>query len=301
MWLLFLLFACGPELATPPEFDLAPVSASVYTVARGDTVARIAAAHGVSVADVVGWNGIDPDRIEVGQALILWVPAPTRGAPAPSRRKSSSKGELVVAPAPEPPRAAGLLGFLGDGADGPDLSALAAGLTARSGAPSSSGLGDRSGMAALAVDARSAAPVREVNSFTPVSAGPRWGSAPVRAPSLAAPPPRRCLAGPSGAALGDEGAVGTRGLSSAQAKASLQPMLRHVAACVPGGTVGGFTLQVELTVGCDGRVSEIEIVEAAGAPEAVQRCLSAVLGATAFPAHDREGGVVMRYPIRLDG
>jgi len=47
-------------------------SAAAYTVVPGDTLSDIAQRHGVSVADVVGANGItDPDLIRVGEVLSI--------------------------------------------------------------------------------------------------------------------------------------------------------------------------------------------------------------------------------------
>lgn len=48
-----------------------------YTVQSGDTLGGIAARHGVSVSDIVGWNrNLDPDRIRIGQDLVLWIDRP---------------------------------------------------------------------------------------------------------------------------------------------------------------------------------------------------------------------------------
>ncbi|CAN2247498.1 N-acetylmuramoyl-L-alanine amidase [Bacillus vallismortis] len=47
-------------------------SGSTYTVKKGDTLSAIAKEHGVSVANLQGWNNIkDPNKITVGQKLRL--------------------------------------------------------------------------------------------------------------------------------------------------------------------------------------------------------------------------------------
>ncbi|MGP9039111.1 N-acetylmuramoyl-L-alanine amidase [Bacillus stercoris] len=47
-------------------------SGSTYTVKKGDTLSAIAKEHGVSVANLQGWNNIkDPNKITVGQKLKL--------------------------------------------------------------------------------------------------------------------------------------------------------------------------------------------------------------------------------------
>jgi len=61
----------------------------LYTVQEGDTLAGIAAAHGVSLEELVAANGLtDPDLIRAGQVLVI----PGAEAPAPSD-----------SPAPAPP------------------------------------------------------------------------------------------------------------------------------------------------------------------------------------------------------
>ena len=66
-----------------------------YSVIRGDTLFKIAQAHGVSVDELRGWNDIDGDLIEVDQVLVVWpglVEAPpTRGAGG--RRSRHPTGE----------------------------------------------------------------------------------------------------------------------------------------------------------------------------------------------------------------
>jgi len=44
-----------------------------YVVVRGDTLGRIATAHGVSVDQLMSWNGLEGDLIQVGQ--VLWIHA----------------------------------------------------------------------------------------------------------------------------------------------------------------------------------------------------------------------------------
>jgi murein DD-endopeptidase MepM/ murein hydrolase activator NlpD len=49
----------------------APPAEQTYAVVRGDTLTVIASAHGVSVADLMAWNGLKNDGIEVGQVLVV--------------------------------------------------------------------------------------------------------------------------------------------------------------------------------------------------------------------------------------
>jgi len=62
----------GQELRVGPA-----LSRRVHTVRSGDTVARIAHRYGVRVHDVVRWNeGLDPQRIRVGQEVVVYSERP---------------------------------------------------------------------------------------------------------------------------------------------------------------------------------------------------------------------------------
>ena len=55
-----------------------PAMATTHTVVSGDTLGQIAAKHKVALADLVTWNGIkDPNKISVGQVILLTDPNPT--------------------------------------------------------------------------------------------------------------------------------------------------------------------------------------------------------------------------------
>lgn len=63
----------------------APTPATTHTVARGDTLGRIASRYGTTVAAIAVANGIaDPNRIRIGQQLT--VTGGTGGSDAPSSR-----------------------------------------------------------------------------------------------------------------------------------------------------------------------------------------------------------------------
>ncbi len=96
MWWLLLL-ACNVPVVEPEVVEV--------TVVRGDTLSKIAQAHGVTVDALRAANGIDGDLIEVGQVLRIPAggiaaapaPRPTRMAPAP---KASGHG--LTRPKPQP-------------------------------------------------------------------------------------------------------------------------------------------------------------------------------------------------------
>ncbi len=75
-------------LSASPDADPAPEPVR-HVVVRGDTLGRIAAAHGVSVDDLRAWNRLEGDLIEVGQVLVVHgAGAPTAPAAAPARRRA---------------------------------------------------------------------------------------------------------------------------------------------------------------------------------------------------------------------
>ena len=57
-----------------------------YTVKKGDSLGKIAEAHGVGLSKLKEWNGLKTDKIAVGQRLTIY----TKGGPAKSTSTSSS-------------------------------------------------------------------------------------------------------------------------------------------------------------------------------------------------------------------
>jgi murein DD-endopeptidase MepM/ murein hydrolase activator NlpD len=98
VWFALWLAACDriPDAAPVPT----------HTVARGETLGIIAKRYGVTVDDLVRWNQLaEPDRIEVGQVLVVWSSAVT--PPAPAKKRARRSGATVTAP-PGPAPAAPL-------------------------------------------------------------------------------------------------------------------------------------------------------------------------------------------------
>lgn len=85
--LLAAWLACGPAAPTAPE----PVR---YTVVKGDTLGKIAKAHGVSVDELRAWNHLSGDTIEVGQVIEIHTAAPVAATP---RRRKGRAGDAPVA------------------------------------------------------------------------------------------------------------------------------------------------------------------------------------------------------------
>ena len=67
------------------------------TVVDGDTLTAIAARHGVTTAELVAWNDIDdPDRIFVGDVIVLAPPATDGGSSTPVEHVVSAGDTLTL-------------------------------------------------------------------------------------------------------------------------------------------------------------------------------------------------------------
>lgn len=99
----------------------APPQAGTYTVRAGDTLSSIAGRHLVTVAQLAGWNAItDPDRIRVGDVLVVTEPAPTPDPVEPEPEPDGPAPEPAdpAPPAPAPQPAPGALTNLAATTDG---------------------------------------------------------------------------------------------------------------------------------------------------------------------------------------
>lgn len=113
------LVGCGGGPATMVDPDDAPELVGVwYTVEPGDSVSLIARRHDVPMEDIIELNGlVDPDRLEVGQALFLYgvdellerhaaKVAAASAKPSGGAGASSGRG-AARAPAPRPGKPSG--------------------------------------------------------------------------------------------------------------------------------------------------------------------------------------------------
>lgn len=91
--------AAAPSAATPA------VEGATYVVQAGDSLSRIASRHGVTAARLAEANNItDPNRIRVGQKLVIPGAAPAAPATAAARSAPQVAAPVAsaVAPAPQP-------------------------------------------------------------------------------------------------------------------------------------------------------------------------------------------------------
>ena len=88
--MVFSVLAPAPAAAAPND-----AAGKVHVVKRGETLAKIAARHGVTVGAVVSANNIrNANVIYVGQRL--WIPKKGRGGGGAATQKVASKGAYVV-------------------------------------------------------------------------------------------------------------------------------------------------------------------------------------------------------------
>lgn len=98
--------AAAPKKSAPrAETVKAPEGGAVYVVVAGDSLSKIAAKHGVKVADLRAANKLSGDKILVGQKLIIPGKADKTGAtPPPSARTPNVSSQApMAATAAEPP------------------------------------------------------------------------------------------------------------------------------------------------------------------------------------------------------
>ncbi|MBW2258524.1 MAG: hypothetical protein JRI25_28580 [Deltaproteobacteria bacterium] len=89
------------------------------------------------------------------------------------------------------------------------------------------------------------------------------------------------------------------GLSYAQVKTALNGVIQTALHCGQPDGMSAVYLTFDLTVGCDGVISEIETVDGGGAPADYVQCISEVIAKADFPAHDQEGGMMVTYPVNV--
>lgn len=76
-------------------------SGTMHTVARGETLYRIARRHGLSVRDLAAWNGLSPPyTIRPGQRLRLSPPSDRQAGPSDADNKTASARATEPKPVP---------------------------------------------------------------------------------------------------------------------------------------------------------------------------------------------------------
>lgn len=145
--------AADPAPAAPaPQMVAQPVPPVVYKVRRGDSLARIARSHNVTVKQVLAWNHLKPSsRLHIGQALKVSSPDAVKMVAAPAAPVGPAAAQGATPPGANSAAAAS------NGASSATVSNAAAGNTSGSSSATASA-------PAAGAPAPSAADAREVNA-----------------------------------------------------------------------------------------------------------------------------------------
>lgn len=293
--LALALAACAPT----PEPARDPAAPRIYRVLHGDTLATIASKRSTTPEKLRAWNEL-PDGDPPPGTILLIYPA---GTTVPTAPVGTASRPMVINdpdPRPEPPApapSAGIApsppGLLASDAPAPAPLPAAAPSAPRAGPPGTPALGDRSGLAAQpSADLTSPEIERRPPPSEPKAA---WS---VGTPGALAPPaPKACLPPPADAPEG--GVVTAAGLSKAQIKAAMRPVLAAADSCLAGDGTGVVQVTLEIVAGCDGRARSVMVADTGGAPSGIADCVATVARNATFPAHDDAGGTVFLYPISL--
>ncbi|MCO4771946.1 MAG: AgmX/PglI C-terminal domain-containing protein [Deltaproteobacteria bacterium] len=98
----------------------------------------------------------------------------------------------------------------------------------------------------------------------------------------------------------DFGMATSMGLTGEQIGEAVRSFQEQTLRCYDSAPEAAGTVQVELTVGCDGRVSAVELIDETIGDSDFVECVVDVMRYAPFPAHDREGGVVFELPLRYE-
>lgn len=119
--------------------------------------------------------------------------------------------------------------------------------------------------------------------------------------ALDMPAPQPCLAGPTDAEATDDeaGFAASAGLSGEQVRSALRAFEPNLARCLSADDPAAGTAELELTVGCDGRVKAVTLVDDGGLPGPLVSCVRDTLGYAPFPPHDMPDGFTFGYPVTV--
>lgn len=114
---------------------------------------------------------------------------------------------------------------------------------------------------------------------------------------LPSPRPEPCLEVSGDPEEGE--VIGSAGLSYEQVTGALNGVIQTALYCPQPEGRDALNLTFELTIGCDGVVSDIQTVDDDNAPEDYLACVSAVIQKADFDAHDMPDGMPVTYPVNV--
>jgi LysM repeat protein len=278
--LVIVLLLCGGALMLPVG-DEAEKTGATVTVAGGDTLGRLAKTHGVTVDDLRGWNQLDGDLIQVGQELAV----------APPSLATRPLWEVLLAEW----RGGGGEEDVGVERPGVPVGAVSRGPRRGRRGPSEGLVRDEEGRF---IDAQG----RFVNERgQPIDEdGNVLGEEARSWPALGRPAPKACLDAMTGIGEGGDTAFGrSEGLSGAQVSGAVAAFQEQTLRCAEGLSGVSGQVDLELVIGCDGRVREVTVLQDRVGQGAFAACVADVMRYAPFPAHARDE-VTVQIPLRYD-
>ena len=118
---------------------------------------------------------------------------------------------------------------------------------------------------------------------------------------LSMPAAKRCIEADLDLDSDEEFGMSTSmGLSAEQIGAAVRGFQEETLRCYEEVPDAAGTVQIELTVGCDGRVSDVVVMDETVGDETFVQCVADTMRYAPFPAHDREAGAVFEMPLRYE-
>lgn len=118
--------------------------------------------------------------------------------------------------------------------------------------------------------------------------------------SLRMPKAKPCLEGPSLDDLDEDvpDMQSSLGLSMTQVRGPMRTAVSHLGDCIEGGWPDAV-VDLSISVGCNGRVESVEVLDGGGVAPVTLTCFKERLRFVSFPAHDMPDGFQFRYPLTL--
>ena len=113
---------------------------------------------------------------------------------------------------------------------------------------------------------------------------------------LTMPEPRTCI---DGLFADDPEFAVFEGLTIEQISQSMDDFIPELMRCVPKGASINGVAELQLSVGCDGRVSAVSVNTAQNLSPELTACVSNTIRYASFPAHDTPEGIEFLYPMRF--
>ena len=95
--------------------------------------------------------------------------------------------------------------------------------------------------------------------------------------------------------------IAARGLETSQLRVAMNAFIPSLYRCAPEGGMPSGRLNLELTVGCNGLVSDVTVLDDGGLPSDMVGCVTETLKYADFPAHDMPDGYTFGYPLNFSG